>query len=197
LKSQLVLSFTSLWLTLPSKKVLQIDVLKIQWSGLHVNVYSARLYLCRSRYVKKERYLYICSQWLAMSRASNDRKTMPGLHKIQPKVSDIISTSSSNAMNMKQVEKPCLYTWERITSRQAVLILDKAQVDKISHADTCKIQNELKRSKKNSNLVCIWYEKENTCLLPCPKQLQKLKLNNRKDESDIPHQAFIYKHVKL
>jgi hypothetical protein len=90
-----------------------------------------------------------------MSRASNDRKTMPGLHKIQPKVSDIISTSSSNAMNMKQVEKPCLYTWERITSRQAVLILDKAQVDKISHADTCKIQNELKRSKKNSNLVCI------------------------------------------
>ena len=38
-------------------------------------------------------------------------------------------------------------------------------------------------------MVCIWYEKENTYLLPCPKQLQKLKLDNRKDESDIPHQA--------
>ena len=87
-----------------------------------------------------------------MSRASNDRKTMPGLHKIQPKVSDIISTSSSIAMNMKQVEKPCLYTWERITSRQAVLILDKDKLIKLA-TQTCVTS---KMNWKGARKIQIW-----------------------------------------
>lgn len=31
--------------------------------------------------IEMNKYLYICSQWLAISKASNDKKTRPGLNK--------------------------------------------------------------------------------------------------------------------
>ena len=52
-------------------------------------------------------------------------------------------------MHVKSIEKPCLYTWERITSRQAVLILDETQIHE------GEIQKEQRVLKKNSDLVWV------------------------------------------
>jgi hypothetical protein len=61
--------------------------------------------------------------------------------------SQVLLYKFSNCDALKSIEKPCLYTWERITSRQAVLILDETQIHE------GEIQKERRVLKKNSVLV--------------------------------------------
>jgi hypothetical protein len=50
----------------------------------------------------QQRYLYICSQWLAISKASNDKKMKPGLHRTPTKSSDMQAYKYKQSSLMKK-----------------------------------------------------------------------------------------------